>query len=221
MADDGPAYRPRKPSSAPSEGSLAERDAFTALARQSLTEVRASAEAWRNGLTAFLTLVTTGIIIKGRDTIEGLSTAGRALVTVLIVGAVALAMAGLWRVLAAQAGTRYRLSARQDIQRAYGTIEAYQLAVADRATDDLDVGRRLVVAALAMLLIGIGVSWWAPTTQSNQSTQLKITFLNASVCGALHSVDNGQIRLTVRGKREPITIPLALITGFTVVATCD
>ncbi|MBV9161691.1 MAG: hypothetical protein JO309_09815 [Pseudonocardiales bacterium] len=49
-------------------GSLAERDAFTALARQSLPEVRASAETWCNGLTAFLTLVTTTMIIKGRDT---------------------------------------------------------------------------------------------------------------------------------------------------------
>jgi hypothetical protein len=148
VTDDAPAYRPRKPSSAPSEGSLAERDAFTALARQSLPEVRASAEAWRNGLTAFLTLVTTGVIIKGRDTTAGLPTSWRVLVTVFIGGGLALAVAGLWRVLAAQAGTRYRLSTREDIRRRYGTVEAYQIAVADRATDDLDVGRRLVVAAL-------------------------------------------------------------------------
>ncbi|MGH3782135.1 MAG: hypothetical protein ACRDRO_16335 [Pseudonocardiaceae bacterium] len=31
---------------------------------------------------------------------------------------------------------------------------AYQIAVADRATDDLDTGRRLVLAALAFLLTG-------------------------------------------------------------------
>lgn len=156
MADGRPAYRPRKPRSAPSEGSLAERDAFTALARQSLPEVRASAEAWRNGLTAFLTLVATAVIIKGRDTTAGLPTSWRVLVTVLIGGGLALAVTGLWRVLAAQAGTRYRLSTRQDIRRTYGTVEAYQIAVADRATDDLDTGRRLVVAALALLLIGVG-----------------------------------------------------------------
>lgn len=159
MADRGPAYRPRKPSAAPSPSSLAERDAFTVLAHRSLPEVRASAEAWRNGLTAFLTLATTAVIIKGRDTTAGLTTSWRILITVLIGGGLALAVAGLWRVLAAQAGTRYRLSTRHDIHRTYGTIEAYHVALADQATSDLDTGRRLVLAALAFLLAGVGVSW--------------------------------------------------------------
>lgn len=221
MADGRPAYRPRKPSSAPSEGSLAERDAFTALARQSLPEVRASAEAWRNGLTAFLTLVITGVIIKGRDTISGLPTSWRVLVTVLIGGGLALAVAGLWRVLGAQAGTRYRLSTRQDIRRTYGTVEAYQVAVADRATDKLDVGRRLVIAALAFLLIGVGVSWWAPPAATDPPAYMKVTYSNNSVCGALRSADGGQIRLIVRGNHELIAIPLTQITNLSVVPTCD
>jgi hypothetical protein len=216
-----PAYRPRRPKRAPSQGSLAERDAFTALARQSLPEVRASAEAWRNGLTAFLTLVTTGVIIKGRDTTAGLPTAWRVLVTVLIGGGLALAVAGLWRVLAAQAGTRYRLSTRQDIRRSYGTVEAYQVALADRATDDLDAGRRLVVAALALLLLGVGVSWWAPPASTDPPAYLKVTYSSTSACGALRSADNGQIRLTVTGNHDPIAVPLTQITNLAVVATCE
>jgi hypothetical protein len=221
VADGGPVYRPRRPSSAPSEGSLAERDAFTALARQSLPEVRASAEAWRNGLTAFLTLTTTGVIIKGRDTTMGLPTSWRVVVTVLIGGGLALAVAGLWRVLAAQAGTRYRLSTRQDIRRASGTVEAYQVAVADRAVDDLDTGRRLVVAALAFLLIGVGVSWWAPTAPTDPPAYLKVTYDNTSACGALSSADGGQIRLVVAGNHNPMAIPLTQITNLTVVAICE
>lgn len=220
MADLGPVYRPRKPSSAPSEGSLAERDAFTALARQSLPEVRASAEAWRNGLTAFLTLATTAVIIKGRDTTAGLPTFWRVLVTVLIGGGLALAVAGLWRVLAAQAGTRYRLSTRQDLRRAYGTVEAYQVAVADAATDDLDAGRRLVVAALALLLIGLGVSWWAPPALTDPPAYLKVTSHTTPACGTLRSADDGQIRLIVTGNHDPISIPLTQITNLAVVATC-
>jgi len=220
VADGGPVYRPRKPSTAPSQGSLAERDAFTALARQSLPAVRASAEAWRNGLTAFLTLVTTGVIIKGRDTTAGLPTSWRVLVTVLIGGGLTLAVAGLWRVLAAQAGTRYRLSTRQDIRHLYGTVDAYQVAVADRASDDLDTGRRLVVAALAFLLIGVGVSWWAPPAPTHPPAYLKVVYQNTSACGALRSADNGQIRLTVAGNHDPIVIPLTQITNLTVVAAC-
>jgi len=220
--DDGtPTYRPRKPSGPPSEGSLAERDAFTVLTRQSLPEVRASAETWRNGITAFLTLVTTAMIIKGQDTIAGLPTSWRVLVTVLIGGGLAFAVAGLWRVLAAQAGNRYRVSTRQYIRRKYGTVDAYQLAVADQAIDDLDTGRRLVVAALVFLLGGIAVSWWAPPAPANPSSYLNVISPTATICGTLRSADNGQIRLNVTGYHDPITIPFAQITNFTVVSTCD
>lgn len=133
--------------------------------------MQASAEAWRNGLSAFLTLVTAGVIIKGRDTTAGLPVSWRVVITVLIGGGLALAVAGLWRVLAARAGTRYRLSTHQDIRRTCGTVEAYQVAVAKWAIDDLHIGRRLVFAALGLLLLGVGVSWWAPP-RSHQSTRL-------------------------------------------------
>lgn len=207
-ADDGPlTYRPRKPSSAPSQGSLAERDAFTALARQSLSEVRASAEAWRNGSAAFLTLVTTGVIIKGRDTVAGLPTSWRILVTVFIGGGLALAVAGLWRVLAAQAGTRYRLSTREDIRRTYGTVETYQVALAAQATGELGTGRRLVAAALVLLLTGVGVSWWAPPTPPDRSANPKITFSGVNAFAAVRSIDRRQIRLALVDNNDPIILP--------------
>lgn len=220
MPDDGgPNFRPRRPSSAPSEGSLAERDAFVAMARQSLPEVRSSAEAWRNGLTAFLTLVTTGVIIKGRDTTTGLPTSWRVVVTVLIGGGLACAVAGLWRVLAAQAGTRHRLSTREDLRRGYGSVEAYQVAIAAQAIDGLNVGRRLVVAALTLLLTGVGVSWWAPTAQTGRPTYLRITSANASVCGELVSADNRQMRLATADGRL-ISVSLPQITRLATVGTC-
>lgn len=221
MADDTSTYRPRKPSSGPSQGSLAERDAFAALARQSLPGVRGSAETWRNGLIAFLTLVTTGVILKGRDTTAGLPTSWRVLVTVFIGGGLVLAVVGLWRVLAAQAGTRYRLSTREDIRRAYGTVETYQVALADRATDDLNTGRRFVIAALAFLLIGIGVTWWVPPAPANPTTYLKVTSHNTSVCGALRSAGNGQIQLTMAGDHEPIALPVTQLTDLQFVVSCE
>jgi hypothetical protein len=156
-------YRPRRPSSGPDEGSLAERDAFAEVARQSLVEVRSSAEAWRNGLSAFITLVTTGVIIKGRDTVAGLPTSWKLIVTVLVGGGLACAVVGLWQVLAAQAGTRHRLTSREGLRREYGSVEVYQVAIAAQAVDKLNIGRRLVVAALILLLGGVAVTWWAPT----------------------------------------------------------
>lgn len=218
-ADNGAVYRPRRPTSAPSEGSLAERDAFAAIARGSLLEVRSSAEAWRNGLTAFLTLVTTGVIIKGRDTTAGLPTSWRLVVTLLIGGGLACAVAGLWRVLSAQAGTRYRLSTRQDLQRAYGSVEVYQVAIAAQAIDRLNTGRRLVIAALMLLLTGVGVGWWAPPTSTDRPGYLRITSGDTSTCGTLASADNKQIRLAAKDNHL-ITVPLAQITRLTVVDGC-
>jgi hypothetical protein len=46
--------------------SAAEREAFDALVKKSLPAVRSMVAAWRTGLTALVTLVTTGIILKGR-----------------------------------------------------------------------------------------------------------------------------------------------------------
>lgn len=211
-------YRPRKPSRGPSEGSLAERDAFTAIARQSLQEVRSSAEAWRNGLTAFLTLTTTGVIIKGRDTTAGLSAPWRITVTLLIGGGLVCAVAGLWRVLAAQAGTRHRISNRQALRCRYGSVDTYHVALAAQAVDKLNTGRRLVVAALTLLLAGVATSWWAPTAPSTP-TYVQVNSGTVSACGTLLSSANGQIGLRTQDDRA-ITLPLNGNTRLAVVASC-
>jgi hypothetical protein len=161
------------------------------------------------------------VIIKGRDTTAGLATSWRILITLLIGGGLALAVAGLWRVLAAQAGTRYRLSTRHDLHRTYGTLEAYHVALADQATSDLHTGRRLVLAALAFLLAGIGVSWWAPPTPTDPPAYLKVTSHHTSACGTPHSTENGQLQLTVTGTPHPITIPLTQISNLAIVTTCN
>jgi hypothetical protein len=78
-----------------------------------------------------------------------------------------------------------------------------------------------VVAALAFLLIGVGVSWWAPPAPADPPAYLKVTYSNTSACGALRSADGGQIRLAVTGSHDPIAIPLTQITNLTVVPTCE
>ncbi|MDO0924646.1 hypothetical protein QQY24_04145 [Streptomyces sp. TG1A-8] len=46
----------RQPERPPAAADLAERDRFDRMMRESLPAVQAGAEAWRNGLAAFLTL---------------------------------------------------------------------------------------------------------------------------------------------------------------------
>lgn len=123
--------------------------------------VRGSAKTWRTGLTAFITLVTTGVVIRGRDTTVGLAWGWRALVTVLVGGGLLLAVVGLWHALAAEAGTDPKKQTLQEIRARYGTLTAYQVHLADVAARRLQWGQRAVAAAVVFLLAGIAVTWWA------------------------------------------------------------
>ena len=218
---DYPGFEPGRPTSGPSAGSVAERDAFAALVNQSLPAARASAAAWRNGLTAFLTLVTTGVVIKGRDTMADMPTSWRIWVSVLIGLGLALAVAGLWLALAAHAGTRGRMVSLDDIHRDYGSVAAFEVILADEAASKLRTGRLVVAAALLLLLTGIGLTWWAPPTSPVQSADLKVTTGRINACGVLQSADGGEVRLAVPGAHDLIVIPLTQITNLAVVAKCS
>lgn len=158
---DANTYRPRLPEQAPTPADLAERDEFQKLVAESLPSVRASAETWRNGLAAFVTLVTTAVVIKGRSTTADMSTSWRIAITILIALGLALAVVGLWQALAAQAGAPEVLTLA-DIHTRYGSVQAYQVATALRAARRLAFARYAVAAALTSLLTGIVFTWWAP-----------------------------------------------------------
>jgi hypothetical protein len=151
----------RLPADPPSPRDLEERDRYAKLTADSLATVRASAQTWRNGLAAFITLVTTGVVIKGRDTTANLATGWRILVTVLIASGLTLANIGLWQALAAEAGTGTRTQTLEAIRTDYGTLDAYQVALAADAAKRLQRGRYAVVGALICLLAGVIVTWWA------------------------------------------------------------
>ena len=124
----------RRPTAPPSPRSLAERDRWATLAGSSLHRVRGAAQTWRTGLTAFLTLVTTGIVIKGRDTTADLATSWRTAVTVLIGGGLLLAVIGLWQALAAEAGTHPRPATLQAVRAQHDTLTAYEVHLAAQAS---------------------------------------------------------------------------------------
>ncbi|MDT0544506.1 hypothetical protein [Streptomyces lonegramiae] len=216
------AYRPRRPTSSPSASDLAERDAFAAMSATSLDVVRTSAETWRNGLSAFVTLVTTGIVIKGRDTTSVLSTGWRMAVTLLIGGGLLTAILGLWQALAAQAGTRPRATTLGAIHREYSSVAAYQVALANAAATRVRRAQYLVAVALALLLAGIVATWWAPAADAKEQkpAYLKVSHQGRSSCGTLRSADGGYLRLKSPGSHELAVIPLAKITNMGMVKSC-
>ena len=122
------------------------------------------AAAWRTGLTALITLVTTGIILKGRTDTTNLTVPWRIAVTLAIGSGLALAIVGLWHALAAEVGARTRLHTLDDIRARHASVQAYQVGQAAAAGRRLQTARILVAAALGLLLIGVLLTWWAPAT---------------------------------------------------------
>lgn len=200
--------------------SAADREAFDALVKDSLPAVRSMVAAWRTGLTALITLVTTGIIITGRTATTTLAVPWRIAVTLAIGAGLALAIVGLWHTLAAEVGARTRLRTLDDIRADYASVQAYQVGQAAAAGRRLQAARTLVALALGLLLTGVLLTWWAPTAPATPPAYLKVTRPGGIVCGILNSADGGTLRLTVAGVHEAVAIPLATITNLAVTPTC-
>jgi hypothetical protein len=213
--------RARLPSAPLSPRDLEERDRFARLTAGSLATVRASAQTWRNGLAAFITLVTTGIVIKGRDTTTDLPTGWRVLITVLIGGGLALAVIGLWQALAAEAGTDPKTQTLEDIRATHGSLDAYQVTLAANAAHRLQWGRRAVAAALIFFLAGIAVTWWAPSAVPSPPAYITVTYGHAVTCGTPVTGSRGQLRVIPYGSRRPITVSFSQITSLTDTASCS
>jgi hypothetical protein len=200
--------------------STADQDAFRALIDDAVPAVQKMAAAWRTGLVGLITVLTTGIVLTGRTTTTDLTTGWRAAVTATIGGGLALAIVGLWHALAAEAGSKTRLQSLDQIRTQYASVQAYQVGLAATAANRLQDARRLVATALALLLTGVLLTWWAPAAPANPPAYLKVTHGGTSTCGTLISADHGKIRLTVTGAHDPLAIPMNSVTSMTMTAAC-
>jgi hypothetical protein len=214
------AYEPRLPEQAPTAADLAERDAFAKLAASSLEVTRRSAETWRVGLSAFVTLVTAGVVIKGRDSTSTLTTEWRWAVTVLLGGGLVLAVLGLWQVLGAQAGLPRPITLAE-IHGEHVSVAAYEVSIAAAAADRIRWSQRLVASALVLLVAGVIATWWAKTAPPDPPGYLKVTHGETTTCGKLLSGDAGQVRLQVAGVKDPVAVPATAVTNLAVVAACS
>lgn len=209
--------QPPRPPGPPTPSSMQDVADFAALVATSLTDVRSTAEKWRTGLAALITLTTTALLIKGPENARDLSTGWRSAVTAALIAGLSLAVAGLWRALEAAAGTPEAVTLDAILAR-HGSVKAFRIAQANAAITALRSARRLVMASIVLLTIGILGWWWAPVTED--APVLNITTGGKSVCGEVDSADHGAIRLQVRGEADPRTIPLSQVENLAVAASC-
>ena len=217
MAGAPPA--PPAPAPQPRPVSAADKAAFETLVNDSLSSVRSMAAAWRTGLTALITLVTTGVIITGRTAASQLTVPWLIAVTVTIGGGLLVALAGLWTALTAEVGARVRVQTLDDIRAHYASVQAYMVGQAAAAGQRLELARKLVGVSLLLLVTGVLLTWWAPAAPASPPAYLQVTQAGSTVCGTLQSADGGVLRLSVAGAHQPAVIPLTRVTNMAVVAS--
>ncbi|KQX55790.1 MULTISPECIES: hypothetical protein [unclassified Streptomyces] len=157
-----------------------------------LARVRAQAENWRNGLAALLGLLTAVGIVKGPDTLQGLSGGARGTVGVLLLGGLLLSAGGAFFAMRAAFGLPRRRVADASLEE---LLTRERLTVR-RAVRDL---RRAVVAgflALAMVTAGIGLTWYGP--RPGNPGVLIVQTDGSVLCGTLTGLDAKGARLRVK-----------------------
>jgi hypothetical protein len=187
--------------------------------KASLASVRSSAEKWRNGLSALVTLVTTGVLLTGPSVTADLTTGWRSCLTALAGSGLAVAVYGLAQCLAVEAGAPGRITYDR-IASTYGTLAAFDVHLAGEASDRLRRGRRAGVAALVLLGVAAMASWWAETKPEEPTPVVAVETGDDLVCGTLASADDGEVAVDVEGEKDPHVIPYDDIDNFRVDLAC-
>ncbi len=209
----------RKPTAPPLPSDIADRDRWEALTSSSLATTQAAAEKWRAGLAAFVTLVVGGLLLKGPESANKLTTGWRATLSILAGAGLAAAIVGLWLALRAAAGSPGRVNYSK-ILAAYGGVRQFEIAAAGKASEMLRWAKVAVGTALVLLGTAAIAWWWAPGKSADPPALFKVTATGSVTCGELLTGDNQQVRVQVNGETGPRTIPFADVLNLVVVPKC-
>ncbi len=211
--------RYRLPAAGPTPERLADRDRWQQLSRQSLESTQAAAGKWRAGLAAFVTLATGGLLLKGPSAASDVPASWRAALTVLALGGLLAAIAGLWLALQAAAGTPAKLNLATIVAR-YGGVRQFEVACAQAASDQLRLARLMVAGSLLLFVAAIGTWWWAPSGAPQLPGLISITTSRGTVCGTLLRGDGRAFTLQLANGSGQVQVPLSAASSVQLVAAC-
>lgn len=207
---------PATPPSAPTPTDIADRDAFDNLVDQALIDVRASADKWRSGLAALVTLSTTALLISGPASASDLAGATRYWIVGLLVLGLIAALAGLWLALTAANGVPANATYYQ-IRATYGSVREFRVHVACHAAKLLGVARWVVAVGLVAFIAAMTIWWLVPPNEP----KISIVTATETYCGELKSADGQVYRIRVTGESTPRSIPFSDVVNVGVVSECD
>jgi hypothetical protein len=211
--------RYRKPTAGPTPESLADRARWQELSEQSLSSTRAAAEKWRAGLAAFVTLATGGLLLKGPSAASDVTTGWRIALTILALGGLLAAIAGLWLALQAAAGAPAKLNLTEIVAR-YGGVRQFEVACALAASAQLRLARLVVAGSLVLFVAAIGTWWWAPSSPPQLPGLVSITTPRGTVCGTLLRGNGRVFTVQLANASGQVQVPLGAASSVQLVASC-
>jgi hypothetical protein len=209
----------RKPAAAPTAASVLDQARWQQLSDQSLASTQAAAEKWRTGLAAFVTLATGGLLLKGPGAASDVTTGWLIALTILALGGLLAAIAGLWLALQATAGTPAKLDLADVVAR-YGGVRQFQVAAAVAASAQLRLARLVIGGSLLLFVAAIGTWWWAPPKPAQPPALISISTPSGLVCGTLVSANGGVFTVQQANASGPVPVPFGMATNVQIVASC-
>jgi hypothetical protein len=190
-----------------------------ALAQGELLRVRSAADKWRTALAGLFTLATGLLVIKGRDTIDGLVDWARYLAGGLAALGLGLAIFGATRAMRAAFG-KPRLVALFDPAGHRVDHRGRDRFDAQEARSDLRTATWCTMGSLLALGVAVATMWYAPAVKA-PGHWVEVTRLDTTVvCGDLLASDSGEITLRRSDTSELIHVPLAAVASLRVVDDC-
>lgn len=200
MSDD-----PKSPSDTPVWEKLAQD-----LTSDPLTKTRDTADKWTNILSALVGLSTVFGLIQGRDALSKLSTAFQIVLVAVFILALLVSVRAIYLAALASEGTPGLVPL--DKKNFFGW---YRQAT-NRAISYLQQSRRLALVAVALVVLGLLVTWFAPGPSDTGTSILVVQKSGTVLCGILGRDPSGNLALTSKGK----TFTLHDVVSINLVASC-
>lgn len=189
-------------------------DDWDELVGTSLDRAQASAEAWRNGLAGFVTILTSVLILKGPESAASMTLGWRISVGAMLLLGATVAIAALWQALSAASPRLTVSKSFDDVVSDWGSVAAYKVGRAGQILSRIESAKALMLCSLALLGAGYAVWWMAP----EPTTVVAIETGTKDFCGEL--VSSGAGRLVLDSHGSHVTIDVVNIKSLSIASEC-
>lgn len=177
-----------------------------------LSDMRATAERWRNALAGLTGLLGVTSLIVGPGLADKLSPAWRLSVGVCVGAGVIALLLGLYKAMSAAFGVPGE-SIRATGQR----LQAWEAQQTKDASRALAIARNSSLIGITLLFVAAGATYAGARLEDRPAVQ--ITTRTTVYCGTLQPASDGHIRIAARDGTVH-TVELSQLTSITPAANC-